>query len=80
MTTLGRLMPGAVQGLHLEPFKSAGTWRKPLGARARANLVRSLHDPTPKKWELRTPKGIKHDLAKPKRYVNRVNMERLNDI
>ena len=68
MTTLASLLPNAGQGLHFQAYKLGGVYRKPVSGRKRAELTRELHDPTPKKWELRTPKGVKHDAAKIKRY------------
>jgi hypothetical protein len=70
MTTLASFLPNMGQGLHLKTYKVGGVYRKPVSGRKRAELIREVHDPTPKKWELRTPKGVKHDAAKIKRYDN----------
>ena len=71
MATALSFLPTGGQGLQMTAMKVGGVYRKPLSARKRAKLVRTLHDPTPKKWELHEPKGIRHEADKIKRYVFR---------
>jgi len=70
MATLASLIPNAVQSLHFKPTKVGGVYHKALSGRKRSLLVRSLHEATPKKWETRVPKGVKHDALKIARYVS----------
>lgn len=72
MATAPRLFSNSVVGLQMTPLKIGGAYHKPLSGRKRAELVRTLHESIPKKWELREPKGIIHEAAKIKRYVVRV--------
>lgn len=69
MSTASSLIPTAVQSLHFSTYKVGGAYRKPLGGRKRAEFIRTLHDPTPKRWELKQPRGVKHDEQKIQRYV-----------
>lgn len=69
MSTLLNFVPESARGLSFNASKIGGVYHKPLSGRKRAELVKTLHDPTPKKWELRVPKGVKHDANKIKRYV-----------
>ena len=70
MTTLASLIPDALHSLQLKPVKIGGVYHKALGGRKRNLLIRTLHDPSPKKWELRQPRGVRHDAGKIARYVN----------
>lgn len=69
MATLLNFVPESARGLAFKATKIGGVYHKPLSGRKRGELIKTLHDPTPKKWELRTPKGVKHDAAKIARYV-----------
>ena len=69
MATVTSFVPDAARALSFKASKVGGVYHKPLSGRKRAELVKTLHDPTPKKWELREPKGVVHDQKKPARYV-----------
>lgn len=69
MAAVLNFIPRPASALDFKPSKVGGVYHKALSGRKRSLLVKTLHDPTPKKWELRTPKGVKHDAKKIERYV-----------